>query len=529
MNQVEIIQRLQLAVALHNQGELDQAEAIYRQILTVDEDNFYALRFLGCLCRLKGSFTEGIFFLRKAVDQRPCDKDALYNLANLYMDSCNHSEAVEFFERCLAIDDRFAEALMGMGWSLLEIGRVNDSCIVLKKAVGINPGLFQAWMNLGNTLKEMGDIDGCISSYRKAIDLKPDFADAKKAYMECLGENRIREQLSCEDYRVQVEGDDEAGILIAAYQSFDAIPPGRRSINSWINEKNEVYFAGQMFSPVFLNLPWVNAIRFAEGSNVLIPEAGNEYLDAVDIYFSRIKTLQIRLSQAPLISSLLESVARKKGGLIDVVDVGGWSGNALFLAGFNDSWDVVRSWEVLETKEVCVPAREQLPALLEGLPEGSGGKSNLGKLSFIELESFYGSSSTSHNIDLIWSSGAQHYNACFPRDLETMLSRGAELVYFDTLPYLSSCNPTLNVCEFTETGVSDQMVSFLMSQKYLTELVVNAANKYRYSLKIWSQYIEPKLVFWQPQDGDQQLPTEVTEDAKPLLMKVCSIRFDKLD
>ena len=73
------------------------------------------------------------------------------------------------------------------------------------------------------------------------------------------------------------------------------------------------------------------------------------------------------------------------------------------------------------------------------------------------------------------------------------------------------------------------MVSFLMSQKYLTDLVVNAANKYGYSFKLWNQYIEPKLVFWQPQDGDQHLPDKAKDDAKPLLMKVCSIRFDKLD
>ena len=49
MNQEEIMQQLQEAVALHNQGELDQAEAIYRQVLAVDADNFYALRFFGCL------------------------------------------------------------------------------------------------------------------------------------------------------------------------------------------------------------------------------------------------------------------------------------------------------------------------------------------------------------------------------------------------------------------------------------------------------------------------------------------------
>ena len=71
MNQERVIQQLQAAVSLHNQGEFDQAEAIYRQVLSVDENNFYALRFLGCLCRITGSFDEGISFLRKAVDQRP--------------------------------------------------------------------------------------------------------------------------------------------------------------------------------------------------------------------------------------------------------------------------------------------------------------------------------------------------------------------------------------------------------------------------------------------------------------------------
>ena len=103
------------------------------------------------------------------------------------------------------------------------------------------------------------------------------------------------------------------------------------------------------------------------------------------------------------------------------------------------------------------------------------------------------------------------------------------MVYFDTLPYLCSSNSARNVCEFTELGVSDQSVSFLMSQKYLSELVVAAANRNGYSVKVWNQYIEPKIVFWQPQDNDQRLPKKAREDAKPLLMKVCSIRFDKLN
>ena len=43
MNQEQIMQQLQGAVALHNQGELDKAEEICRKVLAVDANNFMHL------------------------------------------------------------------------------------------------------------------------------------------------------------------------------------------------------------------------------------------------------------------------------------------------------------------------------------------------------------------------------------------------------------------------------------------------------------------------------------------------------
>ena len=73
------MQQLQAAVALHNQGQLDQAEEIYRGVLAVDADNFYALNFCGCICREKKSFEEGIDLLSRAVMLQPGNSDAVYN------------------------------------------------------------------------------------------------------------------------------------------------------------------------------------------------------------------------------------------------------------------------------------------------------------------------------------------------------------------------------------------------------------------------------------------------------------------
>ena len=597
VNQTKILKQIQSAVVFHNQGELDRADEIYREVLAEDPDNFYALRFLGCLQSARGLSQSAIMLLEKATSILPNDSECWFNLGNAYKGASQFEQAIISYRSAEDYGSINPQVFNNWGRCLQELSKQNESIPILEKAVAIDSNCFGAWFALGNSWRDLGQssravicykraiessptfvsahlnlailldtegrIEDSITSYRKVIDLKPDFADpyfalallmdkigevgeaikyfkqlikikpdfpnAKKALMQCQGQNGLRDQISVEDYREQMEGNDEAGILIAAYPSFEMIPSNRRSVNSWVEDKNKFYFAGQMFGRVFVDLPWVKASSYATSSRLQIPDVGDEYLDAVDFYLSKIKTLQIRMSQAPIISSLVEYVARKKGSSIDVIDIGGWSGNALFLAGFNDSWDVVKTWEVIETAAVCSPARDQLPGMLDSLPDDSAGKRNLVKLSFTELESFYGESSDSQNVDLIWSSTAQHYNAFFPRDLDALLSRGAQVVYFDTLPYLCSSNPSLNICELSELGVNDQNVYFLISQQYLSSLISEASQKHGYSYKLWSQSVEPRLVFWQPQEGDKVLPKKVIDGAKPLLMKVCSIRFDKLD
>ena len=78
------MQQLQAAVALHNQGELDQAEAIYRQVLSIDANNFYALNFCGCALRAKEQLEEAVFFLKRAISINPLDISAQYNIGNVF-------------------------------------------------------------------------------------------------------------------------------------------------------------------------------------------------------------------------------------------------------------------------------------------------------------------------------------------------------------------------------------------------------------------------------------------------------------
>ncbi|WP_186470016.1 tetratricopeptide repeat protein [Synechococcus sp. A18-25c] len=178
MDQEEIMQQLQAAAALHNQGELDRAEAIYRQILAIDVNNFYVLNFYGCICRERKRYQEGIYLLSRAVSLQPGNPDSVYNLGNVFKDTERWDEAISCYEKALCLRAEFPEVLNNLGICLKEAERYEYSGKVLTRAVSIQPGFSGAWLNLGNTFKAQKKYKEAVASYRKAIEVKPDYAEA---------------------------------------------------------------------------------------------------------------------------------------------------------------------------------------------------------------------------------------------------------------------------------------------------------------------------------------------------------------
>ncbi|CAE21984.1 TPR repeat [Prochlorococcus marinus str. MIT 9313] len=198
------MQQLQAAVALHKQGELDKAEAIYQQVLAVDVNNFYALNFCGSIKREKKRFDEGIDFLSRAISLQPDNPDAIYNLGNVFKDSERWDEAISCYEKTLGLRAESPEALNNLGICLKEVERFEYSEIVLRRVVSMQPGLAGAWLNLGNTFKEQEKYSEAKASYRNAIDLKPDFEAAYFALGLVLKEEgKVEEAIA--SYRKAIE------------------------------------------------------------------------------------------------------------------------------------------------------------------------------------------------------------------------------------------------------------------------------------------------------------------------------------
>src|SRR3954451_20913955 len=118
MTQMTIQQALELAWRQRQAGQLNEAEAITRQVLTAFPGNSDAHSILGVVLHQQGRFDEAITHAKAAIDAFP--KAAAYycRLGAVYLSTDRLNEAIEIYQRGLAIDPNFVDLHNDMGNAL---------------------------------------------------------------------------------------------------------------------------------------------------------------------------------------------------------------------------------------------------------------------------------------------------------------------------------------------------------------------------------------------------------------------------
>jgi protein O-GlcNAc transferase len=169
---------LQKAVSLHFAGHLDQAEALYNQILLADPDHPDALQFLGMLAHQTGRIEVGVQLMRKAIICKPNSAEAHYNLGIILQAQGEVDDAVDNFRQALTLKPDFVQAYNNLGDALQAQGRSNEAADLFCRALVLKPDFVEVHNNLGIALQAQGKTDEAIASYRRALTLKPDYAEA---------------------------------------------------------------------------------------------------------------------------------------------------------------------------------------------------------------------------------------------------------------------------------------------------------------------------------------------------------------
>lgn len=162
------------AVALHQAGRLDEAAALYREVLAQAPRQFDALHLLGVVAMQQGRLDEAIRGIGEALAVQPNSGPALANLGTALMRAGRLDESRAALERAVRAQPGHAEAQASLGMLLRRLGRAADAVGPLRKAFAAQARSYDVAANLGAALLETGDARGALAAFEAAARLRPD-------------------------------------------------------------------------------------------------------------------------------------------------------------------------------------------------------------------------------------------------------------------------------------------------------------------------------------------------------------------
>ena len=172
------------AVALQQQGEPTQAEALYRVAAAAGHP--LSLVGLAALCLGQGRNTEALEFAREATDAAPDIPDARLALATALAALGRTEAAVAAYEEALGLEPPPVEAHYGLGVALRALGRLDEALACFRRALSIDPDYPEAECMLAELLAGSGKRDEAIAAYRRALEIDPDYAAARIGLAQTL-------------------------------------------------------------------------------------------------------------------------------------------------------------------------------------------------------------------------------------------------------------------------------------------------------------------------------------------------------
>ena len=162
--------RYREALALHQAGRLDEAEAGYRAILKRLPASFHALHMLGVLHGQRDDWAEAERLIARAVEVDPSVAAAHVNLGNARRLLGRRDEALASYERALHLQPGHTRALKGRGLLLWRAIGPRKSLAVYEELLAIEPDYADGWIMRGACHDRLGRAEEAVASYRKALE-----------------------------------------------------------------------------------------------------------------------------------------------------------------------------------------------------------------------------------------------------------------------------------------------------------------------------------------------------------------------
>jgi tetratricopeptide (TPR) repeat protein len=206
----ELANNLQAAIAYHQAGRLDEAEALYLKLLEEAPNHPQALRLLGAIETQRGRPRRGVELISKAFPAFSFLPEAHLDLGYALCLAGNREEALESFRRAIALKPDHALAHARLGAVLSELGRFEAAVTHYQTALAMEPGFLPARIGLAVALKSAGRMPEAIEAWREIISADPTRAESyHRLGLELVGLGLLAEALSCHDRAIALQPEND--------------------------------------------------------------------------------------------------------------------------------------------------------------------------------------------------------------------------------------------------------------------------------------------------------------------------------
>lgn len=166
------------ASAMHEQGNLADAERAYGEVLRQQPNHIDAMLRLGVIAAQSGRAERAVEFFRKAIKLNPKIPAIHRNLGLALFELGRFKEALASFDRAIGLKPDYVECYNSRGLALQELKRPVDGLAAFDRAIALKPDFAEAYFNRGLALQGLQRPAEALAAYEKASELKPGFSEA---------------------------------------------------------------------------------------------------------------------------------------------------------------------------------------------------------------------------------------------------------------------------------------------------------------------------------------------------------------
>lgn len=185
----------QQAVKYHENGDLNSAENIYRQILETAPNNADVLNLMGLIAQARGLHDQACTWFYKASKEAPSSAHIYFNMGFSLFNDNKPYEAIESFQKAISINPDMKEAYNYLAEVYRFLGEKEKAEQTFREALNLDPNYLDARINLAVLQKNVSELEDIVNE-------SPDNAMAVYYLSRLYNDEKAYSFLACHAFEV---------------------------------------------------------------------------------------------------------------------------------------------------------------------------------------------------------------------------------------------------------------------------------------------------------------------------------------